>query len=133
MDSPKSVRVGVADRVGQHHVDAVRVPSHVTQILTAAIPGLTPTGALPVTFEAEARRAWTNVRKVLTAAGAGLDDIVSVRTWLTAAADIPRYTTIAREFLDHDPVFFTGVVEQLAWPQMRVQVEVVATVPAREE
>jgi hypothetical protein len=30
-------------------------------------------------------------------------------------------------------VFFTGVVEQLAWPQMRVQVEVVATVPAREE
>lgn len=132
MNRPESFRVGVSDRIG-HNADAIRVPSQAVQVMTSGTPGLTPTGAIPDTFEAEARQAWRNVRKILTAAGAGLGDIVSVRTWLTNAADIPTYSEVHSQLIHHEPVFFLGVVQQLIWPRMRVQVEVIASVRPGQE
>jgi 2-iminobutanoate/2-iminopropanoate deaminase len=99
-------------------------------VVTSAIPGLTPTGARPETFEAEAQQAWVNVRKALLAAGACLGDVVSVRAWLTDPADIPAYERATAWFLEHDVVTSLVVVAQLCQPGLRVQVDVVATPPA---
>ena len=98
-------------------------------MVTSAISGLTPTGALPETFEAEAQQVWVNVRKALLAAGACLRDVVSVRAWLTAAADIPAYERATAWFLEHDVVTSLVVVNQLRHTGLRVQVDVVATPP----
>jgi len=75
---PESFHVGMSDRLGRY-ADAIRLPAHTVQVLTSGTPGLTPTGAIPETFEAEAQQAWANVRKALLAAGACLRDVVSVR------------------------------------------------------
>lgn len=125
----RSFSVGACNRAGGG-ADAVRLPATSVQVVTAAVPGLTPTGALPQTFEAEAQQAWVNVRKALLTAGACLRDVVSVRAWLTDAADIPAYERATACFLEHDVVTSLVVVRQLRRPGLRVQVEVIATSPA---
>ena len=127
-DAPAVFRVGVCERL-QGATDAVRLPAQGVQVMTSGIPGFTPTGAVPDTFEEEARQAWRNVRKVLASAGAGLAHIVSVRTWLTQPDDVRTSTLIQEEFLNHQLVHSLAVVHQLVRPGMRIQLEVVASVP----
>ena len=122
---PQSFCVGVCNRAGGY-ADSVRLPAGTVQVITSGIPGLTPTGAIPETFEAEAQQAWFNVRKSLLAAGACLHDVVSVRAWLTDPADIPAHERATASFLDHDVVTSLVVVQQLRRPGLRVQVDVVA-------
>jgi enamine deaminase RidA (YjgF/YER057c/UK114 family) len=122
---PESFHVGMSDRLGRY-ADAIRLPAHTVQVLTSGTPGLTPTGAIPETFEAEAQQAWANVRKALLAAGACLRDVVSVRAWLTDPSDIPAYERASAWFVDHQVVTSVVVVSQLRRPGMRVQVDVVA-------
>ncbi len=121
-----SFRVGLSDRQGRY-ADAVRVPAGTVQIVTSGTPGLTPTGAIPEKFEDEAHQAWLNVRKVLLVAGGCLHDVISVRVWLTAPADIAAYMRVYDQFIDHEPVTSLVVVERLRCPGMRVQIEVVAS------
>jgi 2-iminobutanoate/2-iminopropanoate deaminase len=127
-DPPTTFRVGVCERF-EGATDAIRLPSDAVQVLTSGTPGLTPTGAIPDSFEAEARQAWRNMRRVLASAGAGLTHIVSVRTYLTDPDDIGTYTTVQQEFIGHEPASFLAVVHQLIRPGMRVQLEVIAAVP----
>jgi len=128
---PQSFCVGACSRAGGT-ADAVRLPAGTAQVITSGMPGLTPTGAIPEVFEAEAQQAWVNVRKALLAAGACLRDIVSVRAWLTDAAHIPAYERASAPFLEHDVVASLVVVHQLRRPGLRVQIEVVATPPAAD-
>ena len=51
----------MADRLGRY-ADAIRLPAQTVQVLTSGTPGLTPTGAIPESFEAEVQHAWFNVR-----------------------------------------------------------------------
>lgn len=131
MSRSTSFCVGVSERVGRH-ADAVRIPARAVQVVTAAIPGLTPTGGVPFAFEAEARQAWANVRKALLAAGASLSDIVTVRTWLTSAGDVCEYLEVFDRLVEHDPVTSLVVVDRLLDPQMRVQIEVTAVLPTSD-
>jgi 2-iminobutanoate/2-iminopropanoate deaminase len=128
---PQAFRVGVSDRLGRY-ADAIRLPTHTVQVMTSGTPGLTPTGAIPETFEAEARQAWVNVRKALLAAGACLSDVISVRAWLTDPDDIATYEQVYDRFIAHEPVSSVVVVQQLRCPGMRVLVDVVAALSAGE-
>jgi enamine deaminase RidA (YjgF/YER057c/UK114 family) len=132
VDSPTVFRVGVCERFAGA-TDAIRLPAQALQVMTSGTAGLTPTGAIPDTFEAEARQAWRNVRKVLASAGAGLAHIVSVRTWLTDPDDVCTSTRIQQEFLEHEPAHFLAVVHQLVRPGMRIQLEVIASIPGNLE
>jgi len=128
VDTPTTFRVGVCERF-EGATDAIRLPSDAVQVLTSGTPGISPTGAIPASFEAEARQAWRNMRRVLASAGAGLSHVVSVRTWLTHPDDIGTYTAVQRQFIEHEPASFLAVVHQLIRPEMRVQIEVIAAVP----
>jgi enamine deaminase RidA (YjgF/YER057c/UK114 family) len=118
----------MADRLGRY-ADAIRLPAQTVQVLTSGTPGLTPTGAVPESFEAEVQQAWFNVRKALLVAGACLRDVVSIRAWLTDPGDIAAYERATACFVDHEVVTSVVVVSQLRRPGTRVQVDVVA-VPA---
>lgn len=122
------VETGVARHVGRYS-DAVRIPAGHDLVMTSGTPGLDADGAVPVDFADEARRAWTNVLMALERAGAGVDDIVSVRQWLTSAQLIPAYTAVRAEVIAHQPTFMLAVVDQLIWPTVRVEIEVIAAVP----
>ena len=98
---------------------------------TSGTPGLRPDGTRPDDFAEEARQAWRNVAGALAAAGAQLTDIVSVRQWLTSADYIPAYAAVRSEVIKHEPAFMLGILSGLVWPQIRVEIEVTAVVPAR--
>jgi 2-iminobutanoate/2-iminopropanoate deaminase len=125
-----SVITGVADRVGRYS-DAVRIPSGHDLVMTSGTPGIDQTGTIPADFADEARQAWANVREALERAGATLEDVVSVRQWLTSAELIPTYAAVRSEVITHRPTFMLAVVDQLIWPTVRVEIEVIAAVPDR--
>ena len=85
---------------------------------------------LPGTITDEARQAWRNVADILSRAGASLTDIVSVRQWLTNAEDVDAYVAVRGEFIHHEPVAMLAVVTGLVWPNIAVEIEVIAARPA---
>jgi 2-iminobutanoate/2-iminopropanoate deaminase len=121
----ESISTGVAAHIGKY-ADAVRIPSGAEVIYTSGTPGLRPDGTLPEDFTEEATQAWRNVEEALGRAGAALTDIVSVRQWLTDAADIPAYAAVRSQVIKHEPVFMLAVIPALVWPNIRVEIEVTA-------
>lgn len=55
-----------------------------------------------------------------------LADIVSVRQWLTDAADLPAYAAVRSSVIKHQPVLMLAAVPALVWPDIRVEIEVTA-------
>jgi 2-iminobutanoate/2-iminopropanoate deaminase len=121
----ESISTGVAAHIGKY-ADAVRIPAGAEVIYTSGTPGLRPDGTLPTDFTEEAIQAWRNVEESLSRAGTVLADIVSVRQWLTDAADIPAYAAVRSSVIRHQPVFMLAVVPALVWPDIRVEIEVTA-------
>jgi hypothetical protein len=62
---------------------------------------------------------------------AGLTDIVSIRQWLTDAADIRGYVEVRSKFIGHEPTNMLGVIPGLVRPDFLVEIEAIAAVPAR--
>jgi 2-iminobutanoate/2-iminopropanoate deaminase len=121
------ILTGVAAHIGRY-ADAVRIPAGVDVIHTSGTPGLRPDGTLPDDFSEEVAQAWRNVEDALARAGAALTDIVSVRQWLTDAADIPAYAAVRSSVITHQPTFMLAVIPALVWPNIRVEIEVTAIV-----
>jgi len=119
------VLTGVAGHIA-NYADAVVVPAGAELIYTSGTPGLTPDGTVPEDFRDEATQAWRNISDALQRCGAALTDIVSVRQWLTDAANIPTYAEVRNTVIKHQPVFMLGVIPSLVWPNIRVEIEVIA-------
>jgi 2-iminobutanoate/2-iminopropanoate deaminase len=134
----ESIMAGVAGHIG-NYADVVRIPPGVELIHTSGTPGLRPDGTLPEDFSEEAAQAWRNVEEALARAGATLGDIVSVRQWLTDAADIPAYAAVRSSVITHQPVFMLGVTSAVLTTRKLDRIEALeATRPvhlptAREE
>lgn len=129
MTTIESFDAGVAHQIGRY-ADAVRVPAGYDQILVSGTPGITADGSVPDDIAGESTQAWRNISAVLSLAGASLADIVSIRQWLTDAGDIGAYVTVRSHFVKHEPASFLGVIPALVWPNLKVEVEVIAGVPA---
>lgn len=127
MTQPAVFDVGVSHLIGRY-ADAVRVPAGYDLVVTSGTPGLREDGTLPADFSDEAVQAWRNVERALAAAGARLADVVQVRQWLTSAEDIKAYGAVRSRFITHEPVFMLAVVPGLVWPNIRLEIEVVAAV-----
>jgi 2-iminobutanoate/2-iminopropanoate deaminase len=89
--------------------------------------GIDPeTGQVPAGgFEVEARMAFENVRRVLEAAGVGLERVVKTTVYLTSAEDFPAMNTLFAEFFPtFAPARATPIV---GLPRnLRISVEAVA-------
>jgi 2-iminobutanoate/2-iminopropanoate deaminase len=121
----ESISTGVAAHIGRYS-DAVSLSAGAELVMTSGTPGLLPDGSLPTDFSDEAAQAWRNVADALSRAGSSLEDIVSVRQWLTSADDIPAYAQVRSSVITHQPVFMLAVVPALVWPNIRVEIEVTA-------
>jgi len=73
--------------------------------------------------EAQTRQVLTNLRAVLTAAGAGLGDVVRTTIYLTDLASFARVNAIYAEHFDGDPAPARATVQVAALP-LGAQVEV---------
>src|SRR5690625_3275142 len=56
------------------------------------------TGKIPETIEEQTRQALTNIKNVLEVAGATLENVVKVNTYLTNLDDFEKYDKVYKEF-----------------------------------
>ncbi|OBJ53261.1 RidA family protein [Mycobacterium sp. 1423905.2] len=120
---------GVADHIG-HYADAVAVSGTGTQIFVSGTPGVRDDGTVPEDFTDEARQCWANVEAALGKSGAKLTDIVYMRQWVTSRDNAAAYLAVSKEVIRHQPAAMFTIVDGLVWPNIRVEVEVIAILPA---
>ncbi|MGV0786015.1 Rid family hydrolase [Mycolicibacterium sp. XJ2] len=120
---------GVAAHIAKY-ADAVAVSGSGTQIFVSGTPGLREDDTPPDDFTEEARQCWANVEKALVEVGANLTDIVYMRQWLTSRDNVSAYLAVSKEFIHHTPAGMLSVIDGLVWPNLRVEVEVTAILPA---
>ena len=118
--------VGVAARIGTYS-DAIEVPSGARWLISAGTPGITQDGKVPEDFAEQATLAWENVIRILNNADMGVQDIVKITQYLTRRSDLEAYRPIRSKFLgDARPASMLSFVEELIWPQMLIELEVIA-------
>jgi 2-iminobutanoate/2-iminopropanoate deaminase len=83
-------------------------------------------------IEAQTEQVFTNIRTTLAHFGADLGDIIKITVFLTDMADLAPVGAIRARHLPRPvPSSAIGVVA-LASPDMRVEIEVIAEVPAAD-
>ena len=118
--------IGVAAKIGAYS-DAVEVAPNMRWLITSGTPGLPETGPLPDTIAGQAELAWQHIILILEQADMGIGDIVKVSQYLTNAADIAGYAKVRSRFLrDVRPAFLLLIVPQLVWPELLLEIEVIA-------
>ena len=97
-------------------------------LFISGIPGFDANGELPAGFEAQFGNVVTNIKRVLTEAGATMHDLAKVNVLLTRASDVaPMNTLYAGAFGPAPyPARTTCVVHALPNPQMLIEIEGVA-------
>lgn len=86
-----------------------------------------PDGSCPDDVSVQARRCWQIVAEALAALGAGLDDVVRTRMYLTDPADADAVGAVHGEvFAQARPAATMVVVSGLLDPRWRVEVEATA-------
>jgi 2-iminobutanoate/2-iminopropanoate deaminase len=123
------VCTGVAAHIG-HYADALVVSGGGTQIFVSGTPGVREDGTLPEDFTEEARQCWANIEAALGKAGAKLTDIVYMRQWVTSRDNASAYLAVSKEIIRHRPAAMFSIIDGLVWPDIRVEVEVTAILPA---
>ena len=88
--------------------------------------GVNPEGLLLDGFEAQATQAFENLKTVLAAAGATLDDVVKVTVLVAEAADVRRYLAIRAKYLGHRPASTLYAVKAFAMPGLLFEVDAIA-------
>jgi enamine deaminase RidA (YjgF/YER057c/UK114 family) len=118
--------VGVAKQIGNYS-DSIEVAPNLRWLMTSGTPGLTNGRDLPNDITVQAERAWEHIVAMLKQAGMTVPDIVKVTQYLTRAEDIKAYAAVRSRFLgDVRPAFMLAIVPQLVWPEILVEIEVVA-------
>ena len=83
---------------------------------------------------AQTRQIFENLKRVLGAAGATLDDVISIRIYSTDMANLRAINEVRLEYLsDPLPVSTHVGVTALAKPDRLLEIEVMALVPSEEE
>jgi len=102
-----------------------------TMIFTAGqIPMDPATGEIVAGgIEAEARQALTNLKHVLEASGAGMEDVVKTTVFLANMEDFPKLNAIYAEFFTEKPPARSTVAVKTLPSGVRVEIEAIAVLP----
>jgi 2-iminobutanoate/2-iminopropanoate deaminase len=121
--------VDIARQIGRYS-DAVMIPAGFDVLHVSGTPGLRQDGHLPTDIAGQADLAWRNVSAALSAADMKITDIVKVTQSLIDEADLPEYVKVrSRHLADHRPASMLAIVPALVWPDIRVEIEVIAAAP----
>ncbi len=87
-------------------------------------------GATRLDIREQTRAVLENIRDILQNAGAGLQDVVEISTYLVNMNDFAGYNEVYGEFFDHDgPARTTVAVHQLPHPHLLIEVRAMAYKP----
>ena len=118
--------IGIASQIAAYS-DAIEVKPNLRWLLTSGTPGLSQVGDLPNDISGQAGLAWEHVVRMLQQAGMTVADIVKVTQYLTRVEDIKAYAEVRSRFLgDNRPASMLLVIPRLVWPEILVEVEIIA-------
>ena len=82
----------------------------------------------PRDFDGQVRVAFDRMRKTLEAAGAKLDDIVTMTVFITDMANGTRFTQLRKEFFQEGryPASALIGIKELARPEMMIEIQAIA-------
>lgn len=81
-------------------------------------------------MRAQTRQVFDNIKAVLAAAGAGLEDIVKINTYITDQSKFMDMLAVRTEIFGNNPPASTAVVvSALAFPGLLIEVEAIAVKP----
>lgn len=123
----RRLNVGVAARIGTYS-DAVEIVEDKRVLYVSGTPGLdAATGNVPEGFADQADLAWKNIKAILAAAGMGVEDIVKLTQYLIRREDLVVYRDIrSRHLGECRPASMLAFLPELVWPNMLIELEVVA-------
>jgi len=88
-------------------------------------------GATRLDIREQTRAVIENVRDILATAGASLNDVVEITTYLVNMNDFAGYNEVYGEFFDYDgPARTTVAVHQLPHPHLLIEITARAYKPA---
>ena len=91
-------------------------------------------GTVALDIRVQTRAVLDNIRDILADLGAGLEDLVSVTTYLVSMNDFGGYNEVYGEYFDvSGPSRTTVAVHQLPHPQLLIEIQAVAAIPQRSE
>ena len=83
-----------------------------------------------VTFEQEVRTTFERIRDSLGKLGAGMNHVVSIKTYLTDLGPYPVFSRIRGEFFPKDPPTSTAVQVAGLLLNAKIEIDAVAFLPA---
>jgi len=87
-------------------------------------------GTKVLDISAQTHAVIENIRDILAAAGAGLDDLVQVTSYLVDMADFDAYNAVYGEYFDESgPTRTTVAVRELPHPDLLIEIQAVAYKP----
>jgi len=87
-------------------------------------------GTTNLDIRVQTRAVIDNMRDILASAGAGLDDIVDISTFLVNMNDFGGYNEVYGEYFGYDgPTRTTVAVHQLPHPHLLIEIKAVAYKP----
>jgi 2-aminomuconate deaminase len=87
-------------------------------------------GTVELDIRVQTRAVIENIRDILAAVGAGLEDVVSLTSYLVSMNDFGGYNEVYAEYFDETgPARTTVAVHQLPHPQLLIEIQAVAVLP----
>jgi enamine deaminase RidA (YjgF/YER057c/UK114 family) len=118
--------IGIAGQIGLYS-DAIETGPNLRWLMTSGTPGFVDANRMPPDIASQSEHAWENVLRVLSKAGMTVDDIVKVTQYLTRPEDVKAYAAVRNRFLGTArPASMLLVIPQLVWPNLLVEVEIIA-------
>lgn len=87
-------------------------------------------GTMRLDIRVQTRAVIENIRDILASAGAGLQDVVEMTTYLVSMNDFGGYNEVYGEFFTHEgPARTTVAVHQLPHPHLLIEIRALAYKP----
>jgi 2-aminomuconate deaminase len=89
-------------------------------------------GATQLDIRVQTRAVIENIRDILMSAGAQLQDVVEISTYLVSMSDFAGYNEVYGEFFGYDgPARTTVAVHQLPHPHLLIEIKAMAYKPLK--
>lgn len=99
---------------------------------TIAGADLDPSGKLELDIRVQTASVIENVRDILCSAGADLEDVVEITTYLVSMNDFAGYNEVyGKYFSENGPARTTVAVHQLPHPHLLIEIRAVAYKPEK--
>jgi quinol monooxygenase YgiN/enamine deaminase RidA (YjgF/YER057c/UK114 family) len=106
------------------------------RLMTSGIIGTTPSGTLVTAPRAQIKQTFDNIRAILAEAGASVDDIIEIETFLVDTANFLDYALERRDFFKGrkgpPPISKTYYAKSLINPRAVVEIAVMANIPQQQ-